>query len=203
MKRLRIALLTSPMILSIPSMVLAQRAEAPKHQGSLWWKIKVEVRLKGGYSRSPKCEEAYDQYLVKMVSGVVRVYGIASGRSEQIDCPPIESQLLDSGNEVRGFLKFPLEIKNPHMTWSAKYKRPLPRRGYDWPEAMNEVIGVVKFPDDRGRDVFKIKRGFSNDDETIFYDPTAEAIVLYERDTPALYRKAVVTDFGRGEPPIN
>lgn len=172
-----------------------QQADAPVYKDGDWWRVKVEVSYPGGISRAGRCEERYSEYTVKIEHGKPKVYGVKGSTQEEIDCPTVEAQLLDSGPETRGFLKFPLDVGR---SWPFRYLRPNPGGRARWTDVESKAISFEKVKTLKGeQDAFKIKRVISKDSSEIyFYSPRAKAIVLFDRKTDAVNRFITLVDFG-------
>lgn len=199
-------------------------AETPANlrQNGSWWKVKVEIAHFSGFSRAGVCEEVYPEYLVKIENGTPVVYGIDGEKQEQINCPAVESQLLDGGSEKRGFLKFPMRMGM--KPWSATYLRSEYTGRARWVTAESHVVAFGKMRqlkewelrvlkieesakeilrrriEELGKagelDAFKIERWTNGElTETYYYAPKVGAVVLFELATMRLRRTVTTFDY--------
>ena len=193
-----------------------------RSEGS-WWRIKVEVQHNNNFYRSGACEEMYPEYMIKIVGGTPVIYDIEGEGQQQIDCPAIQSQLLDSGTDKRGFLKFPMEIGM--KPWPFTYLRSSSGGRSQWVTAESKMVAFGKIKllikeeelraprieesareilrkrvEELGKigelDAFKIERHIDRElTETYYYAPEARAIILFQRRTARVERTNTVIDY--------
>ena len=174
----------------------AQQAEAPKYKDGDWWRVKVEFTHKGGFSRSGLCSENYPEYVVKIDQGKAKIFGLSGANQEEIDCPLIESQLLDSGSMRRGLLQFPLSVGKG---WNYRYQTTGRRGQLVWNESSAKVTAweKVKLPQAEF-EAFKIESYLISASQVIHivhYAPRVKAIILWNQDTTSVNRTVTLVNF--------
>jgi len=190
MKNVSMTVIAALTILLFPYLSYSQQAEAPVYKDGDWWKVKVEFEHLGGLSRSGECYEDYSEYLVKIQEGKPRVYGISGTSQEEIECPPIESQLLGTGPNARGRLKFPLSLGK---SWTTRF---MGRRRWRYPDF--KVLAWEKVKTPKGDfNAFKIRREISGSENvfTYYYAPKVKSIVLLKGESRSRRRKVTLVDF--------
>jgi len=189
-------LLTAGSLLFTSSSLCAQQAEAPKYKDGDWWRVKVEFTHKGGVSRYGTCHELYPEYMVKIDEGKAKVFGLSGSNQEAIDCPLIESQLLDSGSMRRGLLQFPLSVGK---SWNYRYQTLGARGRPVWNESNAKVTAweKVKLPQAEF-EAFKIESYLMSAPQvthTVHYALRVKAIILWKQDTTLVDRTVTLVDF--------
>ena len=189
-------LITVGLFLFPSSGVHAQQGEAPVYKDGDWWKVKVEITHKGGASRSGVCQEMYPEYIVKIEQGKAKVFGVSGDKQEEIECPLVESQLLDSGLMRRGLLQFPLSVGK---AWEFRYESRTAAGRFLWQERSSKVIAweKVRLPREEF-DAFKIEsviRSNPQFTDTVYYAPKARVVILLRQITSFADRTVTLVDF--------
>lgn len=193
-----------------------QQVEAPAYKDGDWWRVKVELSLEpGAASRSGFCHEMFEEYIVKVDQSKPKVYGVKGETQEEIDCPPIATQLFGSGteadeDEAEGnggtqigyglkleYLKFPLKVGQSWTSRIAERRRTMRGMQTRWIDLEYKVLAWEKVSTPKGEfEVFKSEvSGWPNQVRTYYYSPKAKAIVRFDRKAPRRSRTVTVVDF--------
>ena len=183
--------------LFLPWPVHSQEAGAPVYKDGDWWKVKFE--LKSG-DPGDNCSWDYSEYFVKIEKGKPKVYGVSGGKQEAVDCPQVEAQVLGTGSNARGRIKFPLRVGN---NWSTRFARTGGRRTR-WVNPEYKVHGWEKVKTPKGEfEAFKLTRFYSFDSSrgtrefaaTYYYSPKVKAIISRRTSSPRRERTVTLVDF--------
>jgi hypothetical protein len=182
----------------IPARSFAQSVQAPVYKDSDWWKIKVEVRLGAGISKSGLCDELYSEYLVKVNGGKKYVFGLSENKQEEIDCPEIVADLFGIGQgddaASRTPVSFPLTVGK---VWNARYaeqiegRRRVRSHTVKWVDLEFKATAVETIKTPKGAlESFKIEVSgwpWGKQPPIYYYSPAAKTVVrsreLKERNT--------------------
>ncbi len=173
----------------------AQQAEAPAYKDGDWWKVKSPVEFKQGRSTS-SCDVNYAEYLVMIVQGKPKVYGVKESSKDEIDCPIVSFRLLGLGDrssanqsadseedewEIR-YLKFPLSVGQSWTSRIAEQRaKQSSKKGVQttWADLEYKVVGWEKVRTPGGEiDAFKIEvAGWRHGALTYYYSPSAKSVI--------------------------
>src|SRR5690242_11557267 len=87
----------------------AEWVEAPVYRDGEWWRINHQVS-RIGFDVSGTCTQGYAEYLVSIVDGKPKVFGVVSARETPIECPLISGLLFGAAD-----LRFPMDVGS---SWS-------------------------------------------------------------------------------------
>jgi hypothetical protein len=197
-----------------PRLSRAQLAEAPAYKDGDWWRVKSEVEFRKARSTS-SCDVNYPEYLVTIVQGKPKVFGLKEGAKDEINCPIVSFRLLGRGDKSSAnasedtdeadeweveYLKFPLSLG---QTWTSRVPevkgKTHGKAGHvmRWADLEYKVVGWEKIRTGTMQlDTFKIdasggRRGLVS----YYYGPDAKAIVRLRFNTERSKRTVSVVDF--------
>jgi hypothetical protein len=166
-----------------PAVSYAQGVEAPVYRDGDRWRIKQEVS-RVGFDVSGTCTQAYAEYMVRIVGGKPKVFGLARDTEAAIECPLISGLLFGAAD-----LKFPLDVGS---SWSDRRSRQVPGMKLRWIDYQHKVTSREKIKTLKGDfDAFKIVKSFLLSPppgkgmyphwqpQTYYYAPSVKAIVQY------------------------
>ena len=188
--------------LLLPWLAYSQEAKAPVYKEGDWWKIKYKVT----HGSAPgSCKFEYAEYIVRLVNGSAKVYGIRGTSQDRIKCSGVANDLMGAGdefNEYAKILRFPLDVgKN----WKKRISREMGSRT-GWAVQKVKVLGLEKVQLAGGDvEAYKLTRSHTFTSklkgeltwhDTYYYSPKAKAIVLKTAKNPKRIQVFTVVDFG-------
>ena len=186
-KGLLLTIFCFPFLLA--SISYGQSVQAPVYKNGDWWKIKVEVRLGSGISKSGPCDMLYSEYLIKVNQDKMSVFGMQDSKQEELDCPEIVADLtgIDQPDAVssRNPVSFPMALGR---SWKARYAEQREQRRtrmrsstVKWVDLEFKVTGSEKIQTPKGElEALKIEVlgwPWGKQPPTYYYSPEVKTIV--------------------------
>ncbi len=200
-------------LLLFSGLCLAQQAEAPTYKDGDWWKLKSELESRKERS-TVSCDVNYPEYVVMIVQGKPKVYGVKGSNKDEIDCPIVSFRLLGIGNESSAkssadsdetdewnihYLNFPMTVG---QTWASRIEEQQTKKASKgarsrWADLGYKVVGWEKVPTPVGElDAFKIEvSGWRHGHLSYYYSPSAKSIIRLRLNTAFDKRTVSVVDF--------
>jgi len=190
----------------LASISYGQSVQAPVYKNGDWWKIKVEVRLGSGISKSGPCDMLYSEYLVKVNQDKMSVFGLQDSKQEELDCLQIIADLTGIGqpDEVtsRNPVSFPMALGK---SWKARYAeqregiRATRRVTVKWVDLEYKVTGSEKIRTPKGAvEALKIEIlgwPWGKQPPTYYYSPEVKTIVRSREGKEQSIRIVTLIDY--------
>ncbi len=202
MKNVSATLTVALLGLFLPCLAYSQGTKAPIYKEGDWWKIKYKVT----HGSAPdSCKYEYVEYIVRIVNGSAKVYGVRGTSQDRIKCSGVANDLMGTARKYDEYVKvlrFPLDVgKN----WKKRISREF-GPNTSWANQKVKVLGLEKIRLTGGEvEAYKLTRShtFTTPDnrdltwhDTYYYSPKAKAIVLKTAKYPKRVQVFTVVDFG-------